>query len=355
MSIEARFKLAYPGFSLDVDLTLPSSGITALFGQSGSGKTSLLRAIAGLERVAGGRLVVDSDVWQDDGIFLPTHRRPIGYVFQEASLFAHLNVLDNLRYGMKRIIGEQQFNLDKAIGLLGIEHLLDRRPERLSGGERSRVSIARALAVNARLLLMDEPLAALDLRRKREIMPYLERLREELDIPIIYVSHASDEVARLADHIVALDKGRVLASGPLVETLARLDLPIRLGEEVGAILDAVVGEIDEKWHLMRVDFPGGGLWTRSLGLPLGRRVRVHVLARDVSLARQRPEQISIQNVMQGQVDEIVGDDHPGLALVRIRVGDSILLSRLTRRAAENLGIARGEDVWVQIKSVALME
>ncbi|MBS1188161.1 MAG: modC [Burkholderiaceae bacterium] len=355
MSIEACFKLAYPGFSLDVDLTLPSSGITALFGQSGSGKTSLLRAIAGLERVAGGRLVVDGDVWQDDGIFLPTHRRPIGYVFQEASLFAHLNVLDNLRYGMKRITGEQQFNLDKAIGLLGIEHLLDRRPERLSGGERSRVSIARALAVNASLLLMDEPLAALDLRRKREIMPYLERLREELDIPIIYVSHASDEVARLADHIVALDKGRVLASGPLVETLARLDLPIRLGEEVGAILDAVVGEIDEKWHLMRVDFPGGGLWTRSLGLPPGRRVRVHVLARDVSLARQRPEQISIQNVMRGQVDEIVGDDHPGLALVRIRVGDSILLSRLTRRAADNLGIARGEDVWVQIKSVALME
>lgn len=356
MSIEARFKLTYPGFTLDVDLDIPSEGTTALFGSSGSGKTSLLRAMAGLERVPSGRLVVDGEVWQDDEIFLPTHQRPIGYVFQEASLFAHLTVMDNLRYGMKRsAAGGKHVNLDRAIELLGIGHLLERKPDRLSGGERSRVGIARALAVDARLLLMDEPLAALDVRRKKEILPYLERLREELDIPILYVSHSPEEVARLADHIVALEGGRALANGPLMETLARLDLPIRLGEDAGAILEAVVGEIDQAWRLMRVDFPGGSLWARDMGLQVGKRVRVRVLARDVSLARQRSEQISIQNILPCRVDAVADDDHPGLALVRVKVGESILLARLTKRAASQLGIVAGEALWVQVKSVAMLE
>jgi len=352
--IEACFRLEWSGFSLDVDLRLPGRGVTALFGHSGSGKTTLLRCIAGLERTRQGRLCVEGEVWQDETRWVPTYKRPIGYVFQEVSLFAHLSVLGNLRYGMRRAVDVQRVSLDQAIELLGIGHLLDRKPERLSGGERQRVGIARALAVSPRLLLMDEPLAALDLKRKQEILPYLERLHDELDIPVLYVSHSPDEVARLADHLVVMEAGRVLANGPLADTLARLDLPIRLGEDAGAIVDATISALDEKWHLVRVDFPGGALWARDQGLPVGHRVRVRVLARDVSLAEQA-QPSSIQNVLRGQVDAMGEDEHPGLALVRVRVGETVLLARLTKRAVASLRVAPGRELWIQIKSVALMK
>ncbi|AOX99837.1 molybdenum ABC transporter ATP-binding protein [Jeongeupia sp. USM3] len=353
-SIEARFRLDWPGFSLDVDLNLPGRGVTALFGHSGSGKTTLLRCIAGLERASQGRLIVDGEVWQDAGLWVPTHKRPIGYVFQEASLFSHLSVLGNLRYGLNRINDEQRVSLDQAIELLGIGYLLERKPDRLSGGERQRVGIARALAVSPRLLLMDEPLAALDLKRKREILPYLERLHDELDVPIFYVSHSPDEVARLADHLVAMEGGRVQASGSLAETLARLDLPIRLGEDAGAILNATVGAVDKEWHLARVDFTGGSLWARDHGLAIGRHVRVRILARDVSLAEQ-PGDSSIQNVLRGQIDAVGDDEHPGVALVRVRIGAEIILARLTKRAVNALNVIPGRELWVQVKSVALLE
>ncbi|MTD33725.1 molybdenum ABC transporter ATP-binding protein [Paludibacterium denitrificans] len=355
-AIEARFRLDWSGFVLDVDLTLPTRGVTALFGPSGSGKTTLLRCIAGLERASQGRLTVGGGVWQDAGHWLPTYKRPIGYVFREASLFAHLTVMGNLRYGLKRLSGEQQVSLDQAIELLGIGHLLNRKADHLSGGERQRVSIARALAVSPRLLLMDEPLAALDLKRKQEILPYLERLHDELDIPVLYVSHSPDEVAKLADHLVVMDSGRVLASGPLADTLTRLDLPIRLGEDAGAVLDATVEAVDKEWHLARVDLTeGGSLWAKDSGLSVGQSVRIRVLARDVSLALNFPEHSSIQNVLPGIVDGIAGDDHPGLTLVRVRVGRSMLLARLTKRAAASLGLTIGLALWVQVKSVALME
>lgn len=354
-SIKARFKLDWPGFTLDVDLALPGRGVTALFGHSGSGKTTLLRCLAGLERASHGRLEFKGKIWQDENTWLPTHQRPIGYVFQEASLFAHLNVLGNLNFGLKRSTTAQRIGLEQAIELLGIGHLLDRKPDTLSGGERQRVGIARALAVGPEILLMDEPLAALDLKRKQEILPYLERLHDELAIPVIYVSHSPDEVARLADHIVAMDDGRVVADGPLVETLARLDLPIRLGEDVGVVLDATVGAVDGEWHLARVDFAGGSLWTRDRGVPTGKHVRVRVLARDVSLAVHHPEPSSIQNVLAGTVESMAADDHPGLLLVRVQIGASQLVARLTRRSAAQLGITPGLAVSVQIKSVALME
>ena len=353
--IEARFKLDWPGFTLDVDLTLPGRGVTALFGHSGSGKTSLLRCLAGLEKPGHGRLVFKGRTWQDEATWLPTHRRPLGYVFQEASLFPHLSILGNLQFGQKRSGSAARVGLDQAIALLGIGHLLARKPDTLSGGERQRVGIARALAVGPEILLMDEPLAALDLKRKQEILPYLERLHDELDIPVIYVSHSPDEVARLADHLVAMENGRVVAAGPLGETLARLDLPIRLGEDVGVVLEATVGEIDAAWQLARVDFPGGGLWTRDRGLPAGRRVRVRVLARDVSLALGEPGASSIQNNLDGIVESLGDDEHPGLLLVRVQVGASRLLARLTRRSAAQLGIEPGLPVRVQVKSVALME
>jgi molybdate transport system ATP-binding protein len=355
-NIQARFLLKYTGFSLDVDLILPGRGVTALFGHSGSGKTTLLRLIAGLEHTPDGLLSVNGETWQDGKVVLPTHQRPLGYVFQEASLFPHLCARGNLEYGMKRAPEPlDRAALDHVIELLGIAHLLERKPDQLSGGERQRVAIARALAVKPRLLLMDEPLAALDLKRKQEILPYLEKLHDELEIPLLYVSHAPDEVARLADHLVVMEGGRVLASGPLGETLARLDLPIRLGEDVGVVLDAVVGERDAAWHLARMDFPGGSLWTRDKGIAMGSKVRLRVLARDVSLATQRQEHTSIQNHLHGQVDAIADDEHPGLALVRVRVGQSMLVARLTKRSAAAIGVVAGHEVWLQVKSVALLE
>lgn len=353
--IQARFHLDWPGFILDVDLQLPITGVTALFGHSGSGKTTLLRCMAGLERAREGRLIINGDVWQDSRHWLPTYKRPLGYVFQEASLFAHLTVMDNLHYGMKRVKGAQRVSLEQAIDLLGIGHLLDRKPDLLSGGERQRAAIARALAVSPRLLLMDEPLAALDLKRKREILPYLERLHDELEIPIIYVSHSPDEVVRLADYIVVMEDGHALAHGPLAETLSRIDLPIRIGDEPCAILEATIGAVDSAWHLARCDFPGGQLWFRDPGLAVGLRVRIRILARDVSLAMQPPQQSSIQNVLHGEVEAVGEDEHQGLTIVRVRIGASRLLARLTKRAAADLKLETDRQVWIMVKSVAMME
>ncbi len=358
-NIQARFRLDWPGFVLDVDLAFPSRGVTALFGPSGSGKTTLLRCIAGLEQAPHGFLAIDGEVWQNGKHWLPTHKRPVGYVFQEASLFPHLSVAGNLRYGQKRIAADERVSLGQAIELLGIGPLLDRKPERLSGGEKSRVGIARALAVSPRILLMDEPLASLDFKRKQEVLPYLERLHNELDIPVVYVSHSCEEVAMLADHLIALERGRVSGSGPLSEMLSRLDLPVRVEEDVGAVLDATVAIVDSLWHLARLDFAGGSLWTPDRDLTVGRKVRVRILARDVSLACVHPERSSIQNVMQGRVDAIANDEHPGLMLVRVRVGheagDSTLVARLTKRAAAALELTLGQELWVQVKSVALMK
>ena len=352
--IQARFRLERAGFTLDVDLDLPSRGVTALFGHSGSGKTTLLRCIAGLERAPGGRLVVNGDVWQDGHQLRPTHQRPLGYVFQEASLFDHLSVMNNLRYGLRRVGGASSRGLDQAVELLGIAHLLDRKPARLSGGERSRVGIARALAVGPKLLLMDEPLAALDLARKQEILPYLERLHDELEIPLIYVSHAPDEVARLADHLVVLEQGRAIASGPLGETLARLDLPIRLGEDAGVVLEGEIAELDADWHLARVAFAGGNLWVRDSGVPVGQHVRVRILARDVSIALEPHADSSILNVLPATVEQMADDTHPALALVKLNAAGAPLVARITRRSAARLALRPGLAVWAQIKAVALV-
>ncbi|MGE5385478.1 MAG: molybdenum ABC transporter ATP-binding protein [Betaproteobacteria bacterium] len=354
MTIAARFRLNYPGFSLDVALELPSRGVTALFGPSGSGKTSLLRCFAGLERAAGSLRVKDA-IWQDENTFLPPHRRPIGMVFQEASLFPHLSVAENLRYGWKRLQpAARRVAMEQAVELLGIAQLLPRMPEKLSGGERQRVAIARALLASPELLLLDEPLAALDQARKNEILPYLDRLHDELDIPMLYVSHAPDEVARLADHLVVLEAGRVMASGPLAETLARIDLPIRLGEDAGVVLEGTVVERDEQWHLVRVAFPGGNLWVRDDGTPLSRTVRLRILARDVSIALAETVGTSFLNVLPATVAEIAGETHPAVALVRLSVGDASIVARLTRRSAAALAIEPGRQVWIQIKAVALI-
>ncbi|WP_349431373.1 molybdenum ABC transporter ATP-binding protein [Methylomarinum sp. Ch1-1] len=355
-TIKACLKLDYSGFSLDVDLNLPGKGVTALFGHSGSGKTTLLRCIAGLERAVGS-LSVNGSTWQNDKLFLPTHKRPLGYVFQEANLFPHLSVQGNLQYGLKRAMSNgRQFSLEQAIDLLDIGHLLHRKTTRLSGGERQRVAIARALTVNPRVLLMDEPLASLDQLRKREILPFLQRLRDELDIPILYVTHASDEVARLADHVVILSKGQVVASGSLTETLARIDLPVRPDEDASVVLKARIAEQDHRWGLARAEFAGGSLWLRDMGFDIGETVRLQIMARDVSLAREQPTTpSSIVNLLPATIEEIGAGEHPAIKQIRLLAGESPLLCRLTSRSADALGLKIGQSVWAQIKSAAIIE
>jgi molybdate transport system ATP-binding protein len=360
--IEARLHLRRPAFTLDVELALPAQGVTALHGPSGCGKTTVLRALAGLER-AGGRVAVGADVWQDDaaGRFVPPHRRPIGYVIQEAALFRHLDVRGNLAYGRKRAGPQARAaSLDPVIELLGIASLLARRTGSLSGGERQRVAIARALATQPRLLLMDEPLAALDAARKGEILPYLERLHRELALPIVYVTHAMDEVARLADHLVLLRDGRVLAAGPLVSLLDRTDLPLARQEDAGVVLDAAVEEVDTAYGLARLSFDGGTLWVGAGGTAAGARVRARVLARDVSVAREAPVQTSILNVLPVVLESMQVDG--ATALLRLACtapGSSVarptrLLARITRRSCDVLRLAPGDALHAQIKGVALM-
>ncbi|MFT6914895.1 MAG: molybdate transport system ATP-binding protein [Motiliproteus sp.] len=353
--IDMRFEAEAGDFSLAVELQLPGQGVTALFGHSGSGKTLLLRCIAGLHRTRG-ELSVNGKTWQDASRFMAVHQRPLAYVFQEASLFPHLSVRRNLEYGYRRVaVWERRISFEQAVDWLGLEHLLTRMPDRLSGGERQRVAIARALLTSPQLLLMDEPLSALDMPSKREILPYLEQLNNSLSIPVLYVTHAADEVARLADHLVVLEKGRALACGPLTETLARLDLPIRQDEDAGVVISAHIAERDSRWHLARAAFAGGSLWVKDSGLPLGQPVRLRVLARDISLAKSRHDDQSTLNLLPARITDIVGNDHPAVVLVRILIGSTPLLARLTARSVAALGLHPGDPVWVQIKSVAVLE
>jgi molybdate transport system ATP-binding protein len=354
--IKARFRLARKEFTLDADLTLPGSGVTALFGHSGSGKTTCLRALAGLERAADGYVAIGDEVWQDEsrGLFVPPHQRALGVVFQEASLFPHLSVRGNMEFGQKRAsTATNGFALPEIAQLLGIDHLLDRAPAELSGGERQRVAIARALLAAPRILLMDEPLAALDLMRKLEILPYLERLHRELSIPVIYVSHSPDEVARLADHLVLLDEGRVVASGPLKQVLSRIDLPAAFADDAGVVIEAKVAA-HEADDLTRIEFPGGTIFVSRRGEPVGAPLRCRIHARDVSLALLPPPASSILNCLDATVVDLAPTDIPGHVLVRLDLGGEPLLARITRRSADNLQIRPGLALQAQIKAVALL-
>lgn len=357
--IDARLKIAYPGFSLDVDLHLPGRGVTALYGHSGSGKTTCLRCIAGLERAEQGFIQVNDEVWQDSerGIFVPPHKRALGYVFQEASLFAHLSVLANLQFGLKRIAkAQRRVDMAQATELLGIGHLLERHPQHLSGGERQRVGIARALLTSPRLLLMDEPLAALDSQRKNEILPYLQRLHDELDIPVLYVSHAQDEVARLADHLVLLGDGKALASGPIGETLARLDLPMALGDDAGVIIEGLVSAYDADYQLLSLQLPATEMNLRVTHAPMavGQTLRAKVHARDISLSQHNSEASSILNRLPVTVVSEQAADNSAHVLIRLDAGGTPLLARITRYSRDQLGIHPGQRLWAQIKAVAVL-
>jgi molybdate transport system ATP-binding protein len=357
--IQARLQVAYPGFDLDVDLALPGHGVTALYGHSGSGKTTCLRCIAGLEKARQGFIQINGEVWQDNdrGIFLPPHKRALGYVFQEASLFPHLSVRGNLEFGLRRIARSQRkVQLDQASTLLGIDHLLERHTDNLSGGERQRVGIARALLTSPRLLLLDEPLAALDTQRKSEILPYLERLHDELEIPMLYVSHSQDEVARLSDHIVVLSEGKALASGPIGETLARLDLPMATGDDAGVVVEGVVSAYDPHYQLLTLHLPGSDLKVRVAHSPLsvGKTLRFKVQARDVSLNLQPDEQSSILNRLPVTVISEIAADNRAHVLVRLDAAGTPLLARITRYSRDQLRLYPGQHLWAQIKSVAVL-
>lgn len=353
--IEFKFRLPLKDYTLDVATTIPARGITALFGRSGSGKTSLLRCMAGLEKAESAFLSIGEECWHDSDktIFLAPHRRAIGYVFQEGALFPHLRVRGNLEYGLRRSRGKNQLEQFRhMVGLLQLEELLERFPWQLSGGEKQRVALGRALLNNPRLLLMDEPLAALDRGRKREILPYIERLHSESRIPIIYVTHDLEELVRIADQLILIDRGKILAQGKLEEILSRVDLPIAREADAGAVVDARILAHDEKYHLSRLGFSGGELTVGWIDRPAGSRVRIRIHAKDVSLALEKPVNSSILNVLPARVSDMAVHGR-GRIVVRLDVAGSPLLARITRKSQDRLGLQTGQQVYALIKSVAL--
>ena len=363
--IEVRLQLQRSGFALDVDMQLPGRGITALFGPSGCGKTTCLRAMAGLEHAPLGWVRVHGEVWQNDGvqdgprIWRPPHQRALGYVFQDSQLFDHLDVRGNIHYGLRRTpVAQRLVAVEQLVELLGIGALMERKPATLSGGERQRVAIARALATSPRLLLMDEPLASLDAARKAELLPYFERLQRDLDIPMLYVTHSLDEVARLADDVLLLDAGRLLAHGATGALMTRLDLSLTHGDSASARIDGTLQALEPRHGLMSVRFAGGVIdcvqgHADPARLP-GQRVRLRVQARDVSLALTHARDTSILNVLPATV-QALADDGPAQVLVSLALGGTPLLARITRKSAAALALAPGQRVFAQIKGVAVLD
>lgn len=353
-------------FALDVQLDLPGRGVTGIFGPSGCGKTTLLRCIAGLQPCENGSLAINGETWQSSGDqrnSLPVHRRPLGFVFQQPSLFPHLSAGENLAFARKRArqkVSDDEYR--EITELMGITRLLSQQPEALSGGEQQRVAIARALLIKPRLLLMDEPLASLDQMRKREILPYLEKLHRSLEIPILYVSHSVEEVARLADHLLLMDEGKIINEGPATALLSRADFPVQLGDDLGVLLEAEIAQRDRQWNLLSAKFDGGSLWLRDTGEQVGDSIRVRVLARDISLTREEDMQSSILNRLPVQVEEISLDRDPAMMLIRLKpqstsasdANVSRLIARITRRSAHQLLLDTGSTLWAQIKSVAIV-
>lgn len=360
--IEARFKGAFGGFNLDVAFSAPATGVTCLFGPSGSGKTTVLRCLAGLSQVREGYLCADGAVWQDADRFLPPHKRAIGYVFQEPRLFSHLTVLGNLHYGLRRAKGHDHahgIELEPVIDLMGIRALLQRSPAALSGGERQRIAIGRALLSQPRVLLMDEPLSALDRQSKNEILPYLESLPAALSIPIIYVSHDLTEIERLASHLVLMHEGRVLAAGPLAQLLTDLSLPLARLPEAATVLDLTVQSHDAHYDISQCRIDGLPFFVPgNLGAP-GALRRVRVRASDVSLITHAPSGSSVLNILPARILSCDAAS-PSQMLVLLALiglssdgGETRLLSSITRKSWDALALRPGMDLFAQIKGMAM--
>ncbi len=354
--LSARFRKRRGDFDFDVAFELPSAGVAALFGPSGCGKTTAVNLIAGLLRPDDGRLAIGDEVLFDAarGIDVPAERRGLGYVFQDARLFPHLSVDANLRYGQRRARDRRPgLAFDDVVALLGVGPLLARRPHQLSGGEKQRVALGRALLSQPRLLLLDEPLASLDRPRRDEVLPYLERARDALRIPMVYISHQFEEVVRLATHVVLLEHGRVSASGDLgalslVPAMRRAIGP----DAVGAVIDGEVHAVDAATGLAEVGIGAGRIRVERAALHAGQRVRVQLLARDLIVAIERPRGLSVRNELQGTVTAVETED-PGSVLVTVDVGGARLLARVTTAATRELGLAAGQPLWVLVKAVTL--
>jgi molybdate transport system ATP-binding protein len=358
-ALSLDLRLSYPGFELRVRLEGAIDGITALFGPSGSGKSTLLRCMAGLEPAVTGRLRFGDDVWQDGAASkaVPAHARGVGFVFQDARLFPHLSVLGNLHYADMRsrgAIGATRIGFDDVVQALDLPSLLERRPASLSGGERQRVAIGRALLTRPRLLLLDEPMSALDTARKAEILPYLERLPATFGVPALYVTHDIDEVARLATRMVILTRGEIVAAGPIQEILERADLQHVTGRfEAGVLLTTRVVRHDAEFCLTQLDLQGQSLVVPQARAEIGSAMRVRIRSRDVALALCRPEASSIRNVLAGSVVEIVSDASTPYAEVLVDIGGARLRARVTRHAVAELGLSAGTSLFALVKSIAL--
>lgn len=355
-NLSVRARLGYPGFDLDFSCDFHLTGVTALFGPSGAGKSTVLRILAGLEAGARGRIRYADETWLDSDrkLVVPAHRRAVGYVFQDARLFSHLDVHGNLRFADRRATRSGNgAGFESVVEALDLGPLLARSTGSLSGGERQRVAIGRALLSRPRLLLLDEPLAAMDAARKGEILPYIEALPTEFDIPAIYVSHSVDEVARLADRIVVLATGRVAACGNAVEVLERPDLQHLTGHfEAGAVIDARVVAHDRNFCLTSVEFCGQLILMPLIDLPLGEVIRLRIRARDVTLAARRPEAVSTRNVIACNITEIVEEPRTAFAEAFVDAGGGLLRARLTRKAVADLGLRQGDRVFALVKSVS---
>jgi molybdate transport system ATP-binding protein len=349
-------KTGQSNFALNLNIQIPNSGVTALFGPSGSGKTTLLRYIAGLEKHLRGNISLNGETWQNDKLSLPTHRRPIGYVFQEANLFSHLTAEENLDFAIKRAEKTQAvISYTDIIRLMEIEPLLSQYPVQLSGGERQRIAIARALLIQPKLLLMDEPLAALDNTLKQEILPYLEQLCHTANIPIIYVSHSLDEVIRLADHMVVLDKGNVIEEGETQALLGKLSTSFSRHQDASVVVAGVVVKQEEEWGLSWLEIAGQPIGFKQGREKLGDILRLRIQSKDVSLSLSEQEDSSILNRLHGIIDDMEQDPKDqSMMMVRLLVGNTPILARITRLSAHKLTLSKGQKVIAQIKSVALL-
>ena len=351
--IECKIKIQLESFMLDANFSIPDRGITVVFGPSGSGKTTLLRAIAGLEKSDKGFLKIGDSVWQKGEDFLATHKRQIGYVFQDAALFDHLDVKGNLNFVVKRAIGLKEDFIESIHNLLEIKTLLNRKTTQLSGGEKQRVAIARALLTNPKILLLDEPLSALDLKRKNEILPYLDSIHNDLEIPILYVTHSQDEMSRLADHLLLIEDGNIVGSGPVNDMLTRFDMPLSHGGDAVSIIEAEVLKRDSEFNLMHLDFLGGQFIVPDNSFPVQTKVRIRVVARDVSLTKSKQVDTSILNIFPAMVQEIVNEGEAQV-MVRLQIKETILLACITRKSSYKLRLEKGSEVFVQVKSVAIL-
>jgi len=356
--LDLEIPLGRDGFALEVRERLELAGITALFGPSGSGKTTLLRIVSGLETRAAGTVRFGGEDWQLPGRHVPTHRRRIGYVFQDGRLFPHLDVEGNLRFGARAAAergtrDRAAIRFESVVAALDLEPLLGRRPGSLSGGEQQRVAIGRALLANPRLLLMDEPMSSLDVRRKAEILPYIERLPEAFGLPVLYVTHSIDEVARLASEVVLLSAGRVVGRGEVADVLERIDLwPLTGHADAGTLVDGIVEDASNGMASIRLERQRLRVPLRAA--PVGKRVRLRILARDVAIAAESPRGLSIRNVLAARILEIVPTEPVHVELL-LDVDGRHMRSRITREALDELGLSIGQDVYALIKSVALEE